>query len=203
MSSKGRQVRDRLLSAARLLMEIAPDTPPTLTAVTAEAGVNITIVYRYYADAGALLFDAMQPLREEIAPLAAMLQAPWAKGSEHECALAFAHAHYEYWHARRGALFVRNTLAERGDSRFIQLRAQWPTALFHGLAAKLAAAHGRAGIEADLPIAGILISGLERTTTLLLQNAGRRTARQPRVVEQQQAIAQLITTLLRHDPLAN
>ena len=209
IGSKGRRVRDQLLDAARLLMKAAPTTIPTLTAITSATDVRVSIVYRYYPDVGALLIDAMRPLREEMAPVTALLEKRWPAGSEYEDALAFAHAHFQYWNARMGALFVRNSLAERGDVRFINLRTQWALPLFHALAAKFADAHGRSEADLDLPMAGIVISGMERTTTLSLQRIvleadvvtpgrGRALAQ---AAKQRVAVAQLITTLLQHDYL--
>jgi AcrR family transcriptional regulator len=209
---KGRLARERLLAAARRLMQTAPGALPTLKALTAEAGVPLTIIYRYYADVGALLIDAMKPLQAEMAPVTALLADPWPQDDVRARALSFAQAHFDYWRARRGALFLRNSLAERGDPRFVELRAQWAMPLFRALAAKLASAHGRAGVEKDLAIAGILISGMERTTTLSLQalsltadGTGEVTRADAAVLVEaearQQATAELITLLMRYDHL--
>lgn len=199
LGPKGRQARDRLREAARLLMARDPMAPPTLTAIAVAADVKLTGVYRYYPDVGALYLDAMAPLRHEMAPLVAQLEQPWAAGAEHDAALAFARAHFAYWRDRRGALFLRNSLAEGGDARFIAMRTEWAQPLFHALADKLAAAHGRAAGEADLAVAGVILSGMERTTTLALQHisedAPLPAGRQP------MAVADIIATMLRHDYL--
>jgi hypothetical protein len=180
-----------------------------LTAITGAADATLSIIYRYYPDIGALLIDAMRPLQEQMTPVTALIEKPWPVGREYKHALAFAHAHYDYWSARKGALFVRNSLAERGDARFVNLRSQWARPLFHALATKFAAAHGRANKDRDIPMAGIVISGIERTATLALQgivletdSASPKGGSAPYAAAQQQmAVAQLITTLLRHDYL--
>jgi AcrR family transcriptional regulator len=209
MGSKGRQVRDRLLVAARDLMCEVPTRIPTLTAITAAAGIQLTTVYRYYEDIGALLIDAMRPLEQQMLPVKALLEKPWPGGQEYRHALAFARALYEYWRERTGALFVRNSLAERGDVRFIKLRTEWALPMYHALSSKLALAHGRSSFERDLAMSAILISGMERTITLSLQRqvhaedialpGANGTLLVP--AKQQVAVAQLITTLLRHDYL--
>lgn len=204
LGPKGRHVRDRLLAAARALMASQPMTPPTLTAVTAAADVRLTAVYRYFADIGALYIDAMAPLRAEMAPVIALLERPWPAGSEHIEVLHFAERHFAYWRDRRGALFLRNSLAEGGDKRFIALRTEWALPLYRALAAKLAAAHGRAPGEEDMAVAGVVVSGMERTTTLALQyweqeGAAGDPATLWNADKQQAAVARIITTLLRHD----
>jgi AcrR family transcriptional regulator len=190
-------------------MQDVPTSIPTLTAITAEAGVQLTSVYRYYEDVGALLIDAMRPLQQEMLPTKALLDNPWPVRQQYRHALAFAHSLYEYWRKRTGALFVRNSLAERGDVRFIKLRTQWALPLYHALAAKLADAHGRSSREGDLAMSGILISGMERTITLSLQKlVHAEDIAVPGAdgmlsvpAKQQVAVARLITTLLRHDYL--
>ncbi|MFC3173698.1 TetR/AcrR family transcriptional regulator [Novosphingobium bradum] len=202
LGPKGRQVRERLKTAARVLMASHPTSPPTLTAIAQAAEVKLTAVYRYYADVGALYLDAMQPLREEMAPVAALLAQPWAPGTEYREALAFATAHFDYWLERRGALFVRNGLAEHGDPRFIALRATWANPLFQALGRKLAAAHGREVGDEDMAVAAVVASGMERTTTIVLQQtASGESPGMFRKASQQTAIARILTTLLRHDYL--
>ena len=206
LGPKGRQVRERLLAAARVLMASQPMTAPTLTAVTAAAEVRLTAVYRYYADIGSLCIDALAPLRAEMPPVIALLERPWAAGEEYAEALNFAQQHFTYWSERRGALFLRNSLAEGGDARFIALRTEWAMPLYRALAAKLAAAHGRDVGEDDMAIAGVVVSGMERTTTLALQHweeAGQAPATGGLLMAGKQvaAVARMITTLLRHDYL--
>lgn len=206
LGPKGLQVRDRLLAAARELMVSQPMTAPTLTAVTTAADVQLTTVYRYYADLGALFIEAMAPLRAEMAPVIALLEKPWRAGAEYAEALHLAERHFAYWRDRRGALFLRNSLAEGGDRRFIALRTEWALPLYRALAAKLAAAHGRVAGEADMAIAGVVMSGMERTTTLALQHWEEEGHASDSSVlrhagKQQTAVAQLITMLLRHDYL--
>lgn len=205
LGRKGRDVRDRLLAAARELMVNQPMTAPTLTAVTAAADVRLTAVYRYYPDIGALCIDAMKPLREEMVPLVEMLERQWSEDEQHLEAQRFAEQHFSYWRDRRGALFLRNSLAEGGDARFIALRTEWAFPLYRALAHKLAAAHGRAAGESDLAVAGVIVSGMERTATLALQHeADVSDASEPFLLQagkQEVAVAQIITTLLRHDYL--
>ena len=205
LGPKGRQVRDRLLAAARDLMASQPMSAPTLTAITAAADVRLTSVYRYYADVGALYIAAMEPLRAQMAPLIALLERRWRKGAEYAEALRFAEQHFSYWRDRRGALFLRNSLAEGGDARIIALRTEWAFPLYRALAEKLAAAHGRAAGEDDMAIAGVVLSGMERTTTLALQHWEEGHASHSSVLlhasKQQAAVARIITTLLRHDYL--
>ncbi len=206
LGPKGRQVRDRLLAAARGLMASQPMSAPTLTAVTAAADVRLTSVYRYYADAGALYIAAMEPLRAQMAPLIALLKQRWRKGAEYAEALRFAEQHFSYWRDRRGALFLRNSLAEGGDVRFIALRTEWAFPLYRALAEKLAAAHGRAVGEDDMAIAGVVLSGMERTATLALQHweeegHASHSAVLRHAGKQQAAVARIVTTLLRQDYL--
>lgn len=206
LGPKGLQVRDRLLAAARELMASQPMTAPTLSAVTALADVRLTTIYRYYVDMGGLFIDAMAPLRAEMAPVVALLDRPWPVGSEQAEALHFAQEHFAYWRERRGALFLRNSLAERGDPRFITLRTEWALPLYRALATKLAAAHGREAGDDDMAIAGVVVSGMERTTTLALQHweeAGHADGSTGLLgaEKQQVAVARIISTLLRHDYL--
>jgi AcrR family transcriptional regulator len=206
LGPKGRQVRDRLLAAARDLMASQPMSAPTLTAVTAAADVRLTSVYRYYADAGALYIAAMGPFRSQMTPLIALLERPWRKGSEFAEAQRFAEQHFAYWRDRRGALFLRNSLAEGGDARFIALRTDWALPLYRALAEKLAAGHGRAVGGDDMAVAGVVLSGMERTTTLALQHweeegHASHSAVLRHAARQQAAVARIVTTLLRYDYL--
>jgi AcrR family transcriptional regulator len=207
---KGRQVRENLLSAARELMVEDPTTIPTLTAVTAAAGVKITSVYRYYPDVNTLLVDAMQPMVTEIEPVTALVEAEWPKGKEFQRSLEFSRALYEYWRDRRGVLFVRNSLAERGDPRFVKLRLDWARPMLVALADKLSKAHNRAGPDPrDMATARILIPGLERTLTMLLHSLSLS----PEVIGQdvpdplatasevREAFAHIVASLLNHDYL--
>jgi AcrR family transcriptional regulator len=207
---KGRRVREGLLQAARDLMARSPLTVPTLTAVTAAAGVKITSVYRYYPDVNSLLAEAMlQPL-EEIKPVTALLEEEWPKGKEFQRALKFSTALYEYWRARRGILFVRNSLAERGDARFVRLRLDWARPMFVALATKLGQAHGKTEIDPmNMATARIILPGLERTLTLLLQSQelennilGQDVADIVIIsTEVREAFAHLIALLMKHDHL--
>jgi AcrR family transcriptional regulator len=205
LGPKGRLVRARLRDAARMLMASQPGSPPTLTAIAQAADVRLTGVYRYYADLGALFLDAMQPLRDEMEPVVDLLSQPWKAGQEYREALALAKAHFDYWQERRGALFVRNGLAEHGDERFIALRTAWAQPLYLALAEKLASAHGRTVGEDDLAVAGVVASGMERTTTIVLQQAESEKAAgiagSLGAMGQQKAIARILTTLLRNDYL--
>jgi AcrR family transcriptional regulator len=207
---KGRQVSDNLLQAARKLMVDDPLTIPTLTAVTAAAGVKITSVYRYYPDVNTLLVDAMQPMVKEIAPVTALMEAEWPKGKEFQRALEFSRALYEYWRDRRGVLFVRNSLAERGDPRFVKLRLDWARPMLIALGEKFSKAHSRPVSDPrDVATARILIPGLERTLTMLLHSLSLG----PEVVgedvpdplatasEVREAFAHIVASLMNHDYL--
>lgn len=208
---KGRQVRENLLEAARELMIGNPLTVPTLTAITAAAGVKITSVYRYYPDVGTLLADAMRPMVQEIQPIAAIIDADWPKDSEYRHALEFARALYAYWCDRRGILFVRNSLAERGDPRFVRLRMEWALPMHTALAGKLGKAHQRRLADPrDLSAARILISGLERTLTMMLHiltfgdGFVGRDVPDPlaAVADICEAFAHIVASLIDHDYLA-
>jgi AcrR family transcriptional regulator len=168
---KGLRIRDSLLDAARQLMVEDPLTTPTLTAVTARAGVKITSVYRYYPDINNLLANAMLPAMDEIRPMVEFLEQDWPQGKEFQRALEFARMLYGFWRERRGMLFVRNSLAERGDPRFVKLRLDWARPMLQAISDKLSKAHGRQPMDPrDMAAARILLPGLERTLTMLLQS---------------------------------
>jgi AcrR family transcriptional regulator len=207
---KGRQVQENLLNAARNLMVEDPFSIPTMTAVTAAAGVKITSVYRYYPDVSTLLSHAMQPMLDEIQPVADLLTVDWPAGKEFHRALDFSSALYEYWRDRRGVLFVRNSLAERGDPRFVRLRIEWARPMIEGLAGKLAHAHGRApNDQRDIATARILLPGLERTLTMLLQSltlgeeAVGPDVPDPLITASavRESFAHMVASLIRHDYL--
>lgn len=205
---KGRQVRESLLDAARQVMLDNPLTTPTMTAVTAAAGVKITSVYRYYPDVETLLANAMRPALDELAPIIALLEADWPKGKEFQRALDFSRMLYEYWRDRRGILFVRNSLAEKGEAAFVRLRLEWARPMIQALARKMAQAHGRSeATPIDFATARILIPGLERTLTMLLHSLtlGQEVVAEDvpdpltAASEVREAFAHLVSTLMTHD----
>lgn len=205
---KGRKVRDNLLQAAREVMLANPTTIPTMTAVTAAAGVKITSVYRYYPDVNSLLVDAMRPMIADMAPAVAVLDADWPKGSAFDRAFAFSGLIHDYWRERMGVLFVRNSIAEMGDPAFVRLRLDWARPLLVAIAGKLGEAHGRTPHgPLDLASARILLSGLERNLIVPLQIQSLGTVAVsaddpgPDVLALQgrEAFARMFAALLAHD----
>jgi AcrR family transcriptional regulator len=123
LGRKGRDTRDRILSATRDLLEAPLETQITLSAVAREAGLGMTSLYKYFGDLTELLVSVLAPVSAEAdAGYLAQLREPWPDEALFDHALTFMKSYHGFWVQHSRLLHLRDTLAGQGDKRMMDQR---------------------------------------------------------------------------------
>lgn len=118
LGRKGRDTRDRIIAAARALLEAPGSDPITLSGVARAAGLGMSSLYLYFADLPELLIAVLEPVNADAeATHIEALRTRWPDDEIYRQALDFITQFYGFWQRNSRILHLRNSLASHGDKR--------------------------------------------------------------------------------------
>jgi AcrR family transcriptional regulator len=200
LGRKGRDTRERILSAAAELVLSADQAAISLSAVARQAGMSMSSLYLYFPDLTELLLATLEPVmaRAEAAYLRD-LRERWPDDSLEAHCTAFVNAFHAFWQENAAFLHLRNGMADRQDERMLlhRVRAAQP------VIAHIVAQMDHDAMEAGSPAAGmatVFYTGLERVVVIVTNAVLPRLMPGrfgPRVDNFLEAEAQILTFAIR------
>jgi AcrR family transcriptional regulator len=123
LGRKGHETRERILLAALRLMEASPTSTITLTDVAREVEVRLPNLYLYFPNLAELIYACLARVMESAdAAFIQKIQTRWPDKMLYTCVLDYLRAHYQFWYKHAHVLHMRNSFADAGDPRFVELR---------------------------------------------------------------------------------
>jgi AcrR family transcriptional regulator len=122
LGRKGLETRQRLMSATRRLLYTHPLPDITAVAIAKAASTSSASFYMYFDDVQDVLYALSLDAGEEMGEVARLLDQPWDPAHYEDDALRIIESLNLVWSRHREVLRYRNLEADRGDSRFEELR---------------------------------------------------------------------------------
>lgn len=119
---KGQQTRQRLMQAARRLLDVYSPVDITAVAIAKEAGTSSASFYMYFEDVSDILYALAAEASAAMVSVHEVVQEPWGRDEVYAKAMLLVERFNALWHEHRQALRFRNLEADRGDPRFEALR---------------------------------------------------------------------------------
>lgn len=166
LGRKGRVTRERIIEAARTLLDDPEAKPLSLSAVAREAGLGMSSLYLYFKDMTELVLALLEPVVESSEDIyVGLIREYWPDEELEARTEAFVHAFHGFWQQHSRLLHLRNAMADRYDSLMIENRIELARPVIRLLAQQMGAPDTRiTGSEYDL--ASVLFTGLERVVTM-------------------------------------
>lgn len=166
LGKKGRITRDRILGAARKVIEDPDAESFTLSAVARETGLRLSSIYNYFADPTELFLAVLEPVAEESEDAyVRLLRDRWPEERLEDCCVEFVDAFQAYWRKNSRMLHLRNRLADQHDERVLLQRIAMARRVVRLLGFQMDGDVEKAtGPQFDL--ASVLYTGLERVVTI-------------------------------------
>lgn len=116
LGRKGRDTRDRILAAAKEIIDGPDATQITLSEVARRANLRMASLYVYFADLSELVVALLEPVMAEAeASYLEILRKPWPDDQLVQHCERFVQGFYEFWQRNSSILHLRNTMADRKD----------------------------------------------------------------------------------------
>ncbi|MEY4908976.1 MAG: hypothetical protein RL260_2694, partial [Pseudomonadota bacterium] len=122
LGRKGLRTRQKIMEAARKLLEAYSPVELTAVAIAKEAGTSSASFYMYFQDVRDVLFALASEAASAMGGVFAVVEKPWEFDLLHAHALELVEVFNGIWDAHRQILRFRNLEADRGDPRFEELR---------------------------------------------------------------------------------
>ena len=165
LGRRGAQTRQRLLDATAELLETHGIRDLRVVDIARVVGSSPATFYQYFRDVEAAVLALAQEAGDEIAPLVALLDAPWDAQRGLDDARALVDGFVDYWDRHRAVLRIRNLAAQEGDERFREVRNRTLQAFMSSLAAKIGEARDAGRVVGEMsPVAAsaALVALIER-----------------------------------------
>lgn len=161
---KGADTRQRILDAARQLLEAKIGSKLTVTAVARAAGISSPTFYLYFKDTGDVLLELSREACIDTDEVLRILHEPWPLATLRQESRRFVDAFYRYWDRHREVLGIRNFQSDLGDEAFNQVRRDAAMPIVMAIAERILAANVHSGLdEADAKARAIIIyAAIER-----------------------------------------
>lgn len=165
LGRKGRGTRDRILAAAAELLA-ADEEAISLSAVARRASLGMTSLYNYFTDLTELLLALLEPVMVSAeAGFVSMLRERWPEDELGERSSDFVLAYYNFWSHHARLLHLRNSMADGRDRRMLVHRVTATRPIISLIAFQMDADPEDAA-SPMMPIATVLMTGIERTVTV-------------------------------------
>jgi len=165
LGRKGRVTRERILAAALELIESNAEEVFTLAGVARRAGLGMSSLYNYFSDQTELLLAVLEPVMATAEQAyMAQVRERWSDEDLGEQTRAFVSAYHHFWARHTGLLHLRNALADQLDVRMMMHRIESTRPLI-ALLVRQMRCEGEPG-EAEVSLATVLMTGIERSVTL-------------------------------------
>ena len=172
LGRRGALTRRRLLDATAELLETHGIRDLRVVDIARAVGSSPATFYQYFRDVEEAVLALAQEVGDEIAPLVALLEAPWDAERGLDDARALVDGFVEYWDRHRAVLRIRNLAAQERDERFRDVRNLTLQAFMSSLTVKIAQARD-AGLVVDemSPVAAsaALVALIERMAAFHLE----------------------------------
>lgn len=123
LGRKGRDTRERILTATERLLAGTPDTAISLSAVAREASLAMTTLYLYFGDLTELLLAVLEPIMASAEDsYVGQLRTLWPDEELGECCRKFVRDYHSFWVQHTRILHLRNALADNNDERMRECR---------------------------------------------------------------------------------
>jgi AcrR family transcriptional regulator len=166
LGRKGRDTRQRIITATEELLSEMPLEQVSLSAVARKVPLRMSSLYLYFADLTELLLAVLEPVMAKAEEsFLAQMRERWPDESLYDHCLKFLQAYHAFWDRNSPILHLRNQLADRKDIRMMhaRVRAAQPVIgliveqMDHGDEPPGTAAYG---------MASVLYTGIERVVTI-------------------------------------
>lgn len=142
LGAKGTATRRRLMEAARRLLKTQSPMQLTAVAIAKEAKTSSATFYMYFDDVKDIMYALSEAAGKEIGEVYAALDEPWdASKVEVDRARLFVEAIFSFWARHREILRYRNLEADRGDTRFEDLRVRYYSPIVEMIGNRILAAY--------------------------------------------------------------
>jgi AcrR family transcriptional regulator len=123
LGRKGRDTRDRIIAVAQEIIAEYDEAQITISEVARRANLRMASLYVYFADLTELGLAMLDPvMAESESSYLELLRTPWPDAELGQRCEQFVHGFYHFWQRHSGILHLRNTMADRKDSRMTEHR---------------------------------------------------------------------------------
>lgn len=123
LGRKGRETRQRLMDAARELLQSSSPTQLTVVAIAKKARSSSATFYLYFEDVRGLLLVLSEEAETDMKVVHEVLDEPWdPQFLDLDHASRVVDAYVSVWDKHREVLRYRNLEADRGDAEFENIR---------------------------------------------------------------------------------
>ncbi len=123
LGRKGRDTRDRILAAAKEIIEDFDEAQITISEVARRTKLRMASLYVYFADLTELGLALLEPVMAEAeTSYLQLLRTPWPDADLAMRCEQFVQGFFGFWQRNAGVLHLRNTMADRKDSRMTEHR---------------------------------------------------------------------------------
>ncbi|AOG01039.1 MAG: TetR/AcrR family transcriptional regulator [Blastomonas sp.] len=166
LGRKGRDTRDRIIAAAREIVDADDGTVLTLSEVARRANLRMASLYVYFADLSELLQAMLDPVMAEAeTSYLCLLRTPWGQDSLADDVQQFVHGFYAFWQRNSGILHLRNTMADRKDRLMTSQRINAARPVIDMLVVQMGYDPAQRGSSA-VGMATVLYMGFERAVNI-------------------------------------
>lgn len=166
LGRKGRDTRERIISALERLLAGHVDGPITMSAVAREASLGMTTLYLYFSDLPELLITVLNPIMASAEQsYIGQLRPHWPDDELAERSLALVNAYHAFWIKHSRVLHLRNALADANDERMWAYRVQASTIAVELLVQQMEGDPDPRN-SYDFHIAQVALTGVERMLTV-------------------------------------
>lgn len=166
LGRKGLQTRQKLMAAARKLLDVHSPVELTAVAIAKEACTSSASFYMYFEDVRDILYALAGEAAVAMAAVHDVVRQPWEPGEVRQHALKLVEQFNEVWDNHRQVLRFRNLEADRGDPRFEALRMSTYVPFIDLLARQIIAAcpdnQNRPTLGQAFALASVLHAAMER-----------------------------------------
>ncbi|MDB5884005.1 MAG: hypothetical protein JWR74_176 [Polaromonas sp.] len=168
LGRKGVETRQKLMLAARKLLDVYSPVELTAVAIAKEAGTSSASFYMYFVDVRDILYALAIEAGAAMSSVHEVVQQPWDADTStlQEHAFRLVERFNEIWQLHRQVLRFRNLEADRGDPRFEALRMSTYVPFIDLLARQIIAAcpagRPRPTLSQAFALASVLHGAMER-----------------------------------------
>lgn len=166
LGRKGRDTRDRIIAVAQEIVANEDEAQITISEVARRANLRMASLYVYFADLTELGLALLEPVMAEAeTSYLETLREHWPDAELGKRCEEFVQGFYGSWQRNSGILHLRNTMADRKDSRMTEHRINSARPVIALLAKQMGHdpdAHGSAAVG----MATVLYMGFERAVNI-------------------------------------
>jgi len=166
LGRKGRDTRERIISAAAELLYCQQSDPFTLSAVARRAGLGLTSLYNYFSDLTELLVAIIEPVMATAEDgYYGLIRQRWSDADLGVRCHEFVVAYHDFWARHSRLLHLRNSMSDNGDERMADMRITATQPIIRRLTEQMDG-DPRARRSRAFAQATVLMIGIERAVTI-------------------------------------